>query len=78
MEDLLSTYLSLPLGALFKEKIVWDRMAEFHWKVSMWKRQYIVKRGKLTLIHNTLSNLSIYFMSLVSIPRKVKLRLEKI
>ena len=34
--------------------------------------------GRLTLIKSTLSSLSIYFMSLFIIPRKVSSRLEKI
>ena len=44
----------------------------------MWKRQYISKRVRLTLIRSTLSIMSIYFMSLFCMPRQVRLRLEKI
>ena len=44
----------------------------------MWKRQYISKGGRLTLIRSTLSIMSIYFMSFFCMPRKVRLRLEKI
>lgn len=46
-------------------------------RLAMWQRQYS-KGGRLTLLRSTLSNLPIYFMSLLSIPRKVKLRLKKI
>ena len=44
----------------------------------MWKRQYISKGGRLTLIWSTLSSLLVYFMPLFFLPRKVRLRLEKI
>lgn len=44
----------------------------------MWKKQYIHKGGRLTLIRSTLSSLPLYFVSLFSILRKVRLRLEKI
>ena len=44
----------------------------------MWKRRYISKGGRLTLIRSTLSSMLVYFMSLFYLPRKVRLRLEKI
>ena len=46
--------------------------------VTLSKGQYLSKGGRLTLVKITLSNLPIYFMSLVVIPCKVCLRLEKI
>ena len=44
----------------------------------MWKRQFISKKGRITLIRSTLSSMSIYFISLLCIPRVVRLRLEQI
>ena len=59
--------------------VVWDEVEEkFRKRLAMWKRQYILKRGKLTLIRSTLSSMSIYFMSLFCMPRQVRLRFEKI
>ena len=74
-----STYLGLPLGAPHSLKAVWDGVQQRHRKwLALWKRQYISKEGRLTLIRSTLSNMPIYFLSLLQIPRKLKLRLEKI
>ena len=44
----------------------------------MWKRQFISKRGRITLIRSTLSSMLIYLMSLLRISRVVRLRLEQI
>ena len=44
----------------------------------MWKRQFISKGERITLIHNTLSSMSIYLMFLLCILRVVRLRLEQI
>ena len=74
-----SCYLGLPLGAPFKSVAVWDGVEErFQKRLAMWKRQYISKGGRLTLIQSTLSSMPIYFMSFFCMPRKVRLRLEKI
>ncbi|RVW41946.1 putative ribonuclease H protein [Vitis vinifera] len=47
-------------------------------KLARWKSQYISKGGRITLIRSTLANMPIYFMSMLSMPRKVRLRLERI
>ena len=74
-----SCYLGLPLRAPFKSEVVWNSVEERFWKrLAMWKRQNTSKWGRLTLIWSTLSSLLIYFMSLFFLPRKVRLRLEKI
>ena len=77
--ELPTTYLGLPLGANHKVKSVWDGVEErYRKRLALWKRQHISKGGRLTLIRGTLSNMAIYFLSLLQIPRKVKVRLEKI
>ena len=74
-----STYLGLPLGAPFKSVSVWDGVEEqFRKRLAMWKRQYLSKGGRATLIRSTLSNLPIYFMSLLKLPSSIKRRLEQI
>ena len=74
-----STYLGLPLGMRHNSLQAWDRVEErFRKKLVLWKRQYISKGGRLTLIKSTFSNMSIYTMSLFRIPKRVKFGLEKI
>ena len=71
--------MGLPLGAKHKAARVWDGVEErFRKRLANWKRQYISKGGRLTLIRSTLSNRPTYVMSLFRLPRKVKIRLEKI
>ena len=71
----LITCLGLPLGAPHNLLVAYDRVEEkFRKRLALWKRQYISKRGKLTLIRSRLSSLLIYFMSLFRIPRIVCLR----
>ncbi|RVX06569.1 hypothetical protein CK203_029507 [Vitis vinifera] len=46
-----STYLGMPLGAPFKSVVTWDGIEERFQKIlAMWKRQYISKGGRITLI----------------------------
>ena len=74
-----STYLGLPLGMRRNSLQVWDEVEErFRKKLALWKRQYISKGGRLTLIRSTLTNLPIYAMSLFRIAKGVKSRLKKI
>ena len=72
-------YLGLPLSAPHRDSGVWDSIEErFRNRLSSWKRQYISKGGRLTLIRSTLSSLPIYFLSLFRMPKIVWARLEKI
>lgn len=74
-----SIYLGLPLGASFKSVQPWDVVEErVQKRLALWKKQYLSKEGRLTLLNSTLSSLPIYFMPLFVIPRKVSLRLENI
>ena len=59
VDSLPSTYLGLPLGASFKYAQTWDVVEErFQKKLTLWKRQYFSKGGRLTLIKSTLSSLT--------------------
>ena len=74
-----SNYLGLPLGSIFKLTTMWD-LVRMQRKLARWKKQYLSKKGGggLILIKSTLSSLSIYFMSIFVITRRVCYRLEKL
>ena len=72
-------YLGLPLGANFKAKDIWNPIVEkMEQRLVGWKRIYLSKGGRLTLIKSTLSNLSTYLLSLFPIPVDVAHRIKKI
>ncbi|RVW33020.1 hypothetical protein CK203_041517 [Vitis vinifera] len=61
-----SSYLGLPLGAPHKSTAVWDGVEERFWRrLAIWKRQYISKGGRLTLIRSTLTSVPLYYMSIL-------------
>ncbi|XP_057489420.1 uncharacterized protein LOC130775285 [Actinidia eriantha] len=72
------TYLP-PLGLSFKSKVVWgpvvDRVKR---RLASWKRQYLSKGGKLTLIKSSLSSMPTYLLSLFTVPKSIAMRLEKL
>jgi hypothetical protein len=62
-------YLGLPLGASFKKKSIWNVVVEKVEKcLAGWKRIYLSKGGRLTLIKSTLSSLPSYYLSLFPLP----------
>ncbi|RVW51874.1 hypothetical protein CK203_067969 [Vitis vinifera] len=51
-----TSYLGIPLGANHKSVAVWDGVEErFRKRLAKWKRQFISKGGRMTLIRSTLS-----------------------
>ena len=65
-------YLGLPLGAKFKDKSIWNPILEkMERRLAGWKKLYLSKGGRVTLIKSTLSNLPTYFLSLFPIPASV-------
>ena len=72
-------YLGFPLGATFKDKTVWNPILEkMEERLAGWKRLYLSKGGKVTLIKSTLSSLPTYFLSLLPIPIKVAKQMEEL
>ena len=69
-----TTYLGMPLGAYCKFVIVWDGVEEcFRKRLALWKRQYITKGGTITLIKSMISNLPLYLMFILPLPRELRL-----
>jgi hypothetical protein len=63
VESLLLTYLGLPLGATHKDTPIWDAViGKMEAKLAGWKRMYLSKGGRLTLIKSTLSNIPTLFI----------------
>jgi len=72
-------YLGLPLGTPFKAKSIWDDVVgKIERRLASWKRMYLSKGGRVTLIKSTLSNLPMHFLSLFLIPSSVASRMEKL
>ena len=73
------TYLGMLLEAHYKDSSIWNHITKKmeRW-LSSWKRLYLSKDGKFTLLNSTLSSLPTYFLSLFTIPQAVAARLERI
>ena len=73
------TYLGMPLGSHFKDSSIWNPIIErMEKKLSGWKRLYLSKGGRLTLLKSILSSFPTYYLSLFTIPQHVVDRLERI
>ena len=58
-------YLGLPLGAHHKALSMWDGVEErMRRRLDLWKRHYLSKGGRITLIKSTLVSIPIYQLSL--------------
>jgi hypothetical protein len=72
-------YLGFPLGALFKSRAIWDGVLERTEKrLASWKKIYLSKGGRLTLIKSTLSSLPTSLISLFPLLAGIARRLERL
>jgi hypothetical protein len=56
------TYLGLQLGSSYKSKSIWNGVIEkMERRLAGWKRMYLSKGARLTLINSTLSNMPTYY-----------------
>uniref|UniRef100_A0A2N9EQD7 Reverse transcriptase domain-containing protein n=1 Tax=Fagus sylvatica TaxID=28930 RepID=A0A2N9EQD7_FAGSY len=70
-------YLGMPLGASYKSVDVWNTILEkIERRLAGWKKLYLSKGGRLTLLKSTLSSLPTYYLSLFTIPVSVAKRIE--
>lgn len=54
-------YLGLSLGASYKATAIWNRVIEkMECRLPAWKKLYLSKGGRLTLLKSTISNLPTY------------------
>ena len=73
------TYLGMPLGVSHKSPAVWNPILEkFECKLAGWKKMYLSKGGRLTLLKSTLSSLPTYYLSLFTIPTHVANKIERV
>ena len=73
------TYLGAPLGSPFKALSIWNPILEkIEHKLAGWKRCYLSRGGRLTLLKSTLASFPTYYLSLFSVPVSVADRIEKI
>ena len=73
------TYLGMPLGASYKSPSIWNPILEkIQRKLAGWKKLYLSKGGRLTLLKSTLSSLPTYFLSLFTISTHVTNKIEKL
>ena len=73
------SYLGLPLGAGFKKKDVWNNVVEkMENRLAGWKRLYLSKGARLTLIKSTLSSLPTHYLSLFPLLVSIARRIEKL
>ena len=72
-------YLGVPLEAHYKDSSIWNPIIEkMEKRLSSWKRLYLEKGGKLTLLKSTLSSLPTYFLSLFIMSQAMAARIERI
>lgn len=72
---------SLPVKypTFFNAKSIWDDVIQKNeHRLAGWKRTYSSKGEMITLMENTLSNLSMYFISLFPLPAGVVNSIEKL
>ena len=73
------TYLGMPLGAFHKSPTIWKPILEkIECKLARWKKMYLSKGGRLTLLKSTLSSLPTYDLSLFTIPMHMANKIERL
>ncbi|RVW27451.1 Transposon TX1 uncharacterized 149 kDa protein [Vitis vinifera] len=67
-----TVYLGLPLGAPNRASSVWDGVEEkMRRKLALWKRQFLSKGGRITLIKSTLASIPLFARAKEELWKKV-------
>ena len=71
--------LGLPLGGNLIRKSFWEPVVtKVTKRLDGWKRSFLFRGGRLTLIRSVLSSLLIYFLSLFKMPQGIVDNIEKL
>lgn len=69
-------YLGVPLGARYMGRCSWDPVIKIvERRHASWKRNFLSKGGRLTLVKSALSSIPIYQLSILKIPVNVAKKL---
>ena len=73
------SYLGLPLGGIPRNIAFWDLVVnKVAKRLHGWKKTFLSRGGRLTLIQSVLSSLPIYYLSLFKAPSSVIRSMEKL
>ena len=73
------SYLGMPLEPSHKSPSIWNPILEkIERKLAGWKKLYLSKGGRLTLLESTLSSLPTYFLSQFTISTHMANKIEKL
>jgi len=73
------TYLGVPLGANMRKFSSWQPIMEkIQNRLSSWKASCLSRAGKLVFIKVVLSSLSVYYLSIFKMPKRVENEINKI
>ena len=72
-------YLGLPLGGNLCRKLFWEPvLRKVRKRLEGWKRSFLSRGGRLSLIESIMSSMPIYYLSLFKIPRSVAKEIESL
>ncbi|XP_026416456.1 uncharacterized protein LOC113311876 [Papaver somniferum] len=78
-ESLPAIYLGMPLGDNSRSAVKWERIIELcKNRLANWKKRFLSKAGKLTLVKSVLLILPVYYFSLFMAPKSVIKKIEKV
>ncbi|XP_026410715.1 uncharacterized protein LOC113305939 [Papaver somniferum] len=72
-------YLGMPIGATKRSVSIWDMVIErMKNKLAPWKRKFLNKEGRITLIITSLESIATYYLSVYHLPVSAEKKLNSI